>query len=164
MHGLSLHQRTQSEPLVEVTAVLAAPVAPEVLFDLITDLGRYPDWLDIVPRAAETEPEPGDSGPAWSVDLRGQLGLLSRSKRLRMVRTLSESPRIARFERREVDSRTHSAWILEAQVHSLGDAQCELTMWLHYGGGMWVPMLDRLLADEIERSRGRLLSVLGVSS
>ena len=149
---------------MEVTAVLAAPVAPELLFDLITDLGRYPDWLDIVPRSRPVEPDPDDSGPAWSVDLRGQLGLLSRSKRLRMVRTQSESPRIARFERRELDSRNHSSWVLEAQVQPLGEAQCELTMWLHYGGSMWVPMLDRLLAEEIERSRERLLNVLGVSS
>jgi hypothetical protein len=36
-------------------------------------------------------------------------------------------------------------------------------MELHYGGSMWMPMLDRLLADEIERSRGRLLDVLGVT-
>ena len=34
-------------------------------------------------------------------------------------------------------------------------------MHLHYGGSLWVPMLDRLLADEIERSRPRLLGLLG---
>ena len=34
-------------------------------------------------------------------------------------------------------------------------------MRLHYGGSLWVPMLDRLLADEIERSRPRLLRLLG---
>ena len=28
-------------------------------------------------------------------------------------------------------------------------------MRLHYGGRLWVPALDRLLADEIERSRPR---------
>ena len=36
-----------------------------------------------------------------------------------------------------------------------------LTMELHYGGAMWMPMLDRLLSDEIGRSRPRLLQVLG---
>ena len=35
-----------------------------------------------------------------------------------------------------------------------------LTMRLHYGGRLWVPALDRLLADEIERSRPRLLQRL----
>jgi hypothetical protein len=33
-------------------------------------------------------------------------------------------------------------------------------MQLHYGGSMWMPMLDRLLADEIERSRTRLLAAV----
>ena len=81
-----------------------------------------------------------------------------------MVRTQSDSPRIARFERRELDSRSHSDWVLEARVEALSAVESTLTMSLHYGGTMWVPMLDRLLADEIERSRGRLLSVLGVNS
>jgi ribosome-associated toxin RatA of RatAB toxin-antitoxin module len=149
---------------MDVSAVLAAQVDPELLFDLVADLARYPDWLEIVPRAQAVEPDPSDAGPAWSVDLRGQLGLLSRSKRLRMVRTQSDSPRIARFERRELDSRSHSDWVLEARVEALSAVESTLTMSLHYGGTMWVPMLDRLLADEIERSRGRLLSVLGVNS
>ena len=35
-----------------------------------------------------------------------------------------------------------------------------LTMRLHYGGRLWMPALDRLLADEIERSRPRLLACL----
>ena len=46
------------------------------------------------------------------------------------------------------------------RVRRLGDGGrtgSELTMELHYGGSLWMPMLDRLLADEIERSRARLL-------
>jgi hypothetical protein len=35
-----------------------------------------------------------------------------------------------------------------------------LTMRLHYGGRLWMPALDRVLADEIERSRPRLLARL----
>jgi hypothetical protein len=31
-------------------------------------------------------------------------------------------------------------------------------MRLHYGGRLWMPVLDRLLADEVERSRPRLLA------
>ncbi len=33
-------------------------------------------------------------------------------------------------------------------------------MRLHYGGRLWLPVLDRLLTDEIERSRPRLLAKL----
>jgi hypothetical protein len=95
------------------------------------------------------------------VDLRGRLGPLARSKRLRMVRTVVDAPRSVRFERRERDGRSHSPWILEAVVEPTdGGASSRLTMHLHYGGGLWGPVLERLLADEIERSRPRLIGLL----
>ncbi len=146
---------------VDVTASLDTDAAPQRLFDLVADLGTYPDWLDIVPRAVPADPDDGDPGPAWSVDLRAQVGPLRRSKRLRMVRSEHRSPRRVVFERRELDDRSHSAWVLTATVEPDDGAQSSsLTMGLHYGGGLWVPLLDRLLADEIERSRVRLVGVL----
>ena len=33
-------------------------------------------------------------------------------------------------------------------------------MSLHYGGGLWGPVLDRLLADEVTRARPRLVALL----
>lgn len=146
---------------MDVTASLVADVAPDVLFAHVSDLGRYPEWLDIVPRAEPTEASPGDEGPAWSVDLRGRIGPLSRSKRLRIVRTRADAPHLAVFERRELDGRSHSDWIMRTRVDRDGAETSTLTVELHYGGAMWMPMLDRLLADEIERSRGRLLALLG---
>jgi len=144
---------------VDVTATLDAPVAAEALFPWVEDLARYPQWLDIVPRASEAAAHADDVGPAWSVDLRGRLGPFARAKRLRMVRTVSASPRHARFERVEHDGREHSPWVLDAQVDDHGDGS-RLTMRLHYGGRLWMPVLDRLLSDEIERSRPRLLALL----
>ena len=149
---------------MDVTASLTADVEPDVLYDAVCDLGGYPAWLDIVPRAEPVETAAGDVGPAWSVDLRGKVGPLSRSKRLRMVRTHHEPPRLVVFERRELDGRSHSDWVLRARVVRAPGGGCELTMELHYGGSMWVPLLDRLLSDEIERSRTRLLQVLGARS
>lgn len=146
---------------MDVTATLEADVEPTALFAVVSDLGGYPAWLDIVPRADAADPDDRDLGPAWSVDLRGQLGPLRRSKRIRMVRTVADAPRVARFERRELDDRSHSDWVLEARIEPpRSGGATTLVMSLHYGGSMWVPMLDRLLADEIERSRGRLLEVL----
>jgi hypothetical protein len=142
---------------VDVTATLDAPCAPDELFVWVGDLGRYPQWLDIVPVAVASEAAPEDGGPAWTVDLRGRLGPFARSKRLRMVRTSSEPPRAVRFERRERDGRSHSAWVLAADVEPSGDGS-RLTMHLHYGGSLWGPLLERLLGDEIERSRPRLLA------
>jgi hypothetical protein len=134
-------------------AELDAPHPPERVFDLVADLVRYPSWLDIVPRVV---PEGAD---AWLVDLRGRLGPFARSKRLRMVRTAHEPNAHVRFERDEHDGRSHSPWVLDASVAST-DAGSRLTMRLHYGGGLFGPVLERVLRDEIERSRPRLLRVL----
>jgi hypothetical protein len=144
---------------VDVTAELEAPVAPAALFAVVERLERYPSWLDIVPRAEPVEAAVGDVGPAWSVDLRGRLGLLARSKRLRMVRTAYEPEAAIRFERVEVDGRQHSPWVLTATVAPTGGGS-RLTMGLHYGGGLFGPVLERILVDEIERSKPRLLSLL----
>ena len=71
---------------MDVTASVRTEAAPEVLFAVVDDLRRYPEWLSIVPRAVAVEAADDDPGPAWSVDLRASIGPLRRSKRLRMVR------------------------------------------------------------------------------
>lgn len=149
---------------MDVTVDLDAPVPPAVVFAAVEDLDRYPSWLDIVPRAERLPPEPavpgaGEPAPAWSVDLRGRVGPLARSKRLRMVRTVHEPDAHVRFERVETDGRQHSPWVLDALVAPTGSGG-RLTMVLHYGGGLFGPILERVLVDEIERSKARLLSLL----
>jgi hypothetical protein len=142
---------------VDVTATLDAPYAPEAVFAWVADLDRYPAWLDIVPRAED------DGEDCWTVVLRGRLGPLARSKRLRMRRVSLDAPRSVRFERDERDGRQHSPWILEASVEGTG-AGSRLTMHLHYGGALFGPVLERVLGDEIERSRARLLDHLAASA
>jgi hypothetical protein len=150
---------------VDVTEALEAPCEPDVLFDWVDDLARYPGWLDIVPRAVPVEARDGDPGPAWSVDLRGRLGPFARSKRLRMVRTRHDRPHGVRFERSEHDGRQHSPWVLEVSVApGSGDAGGSvLTMRLHYGGSLVGPVVERLLAEEIRRSKPRLLTLVASS-
>jgi Polyketide cyclase / dehydrase and lipid transport len=143
---------------VDVTADLVAPCTPDELYGWVDDLGRYPRWLDIVPRADAVEPHPDDPGPAWSVDLRGRLGPFARSKRLRMARTLHEPGRV-RFERVEHDGRRHSPWVLSAEV-SPDDEGSRLTVHMHYGGSLVGPVVERLLADEIRQSKPRLLALV----
>lgn len=145
---------------MDVTADLVAPCEPEALFEWVDDLERYPGWLDIVPRAVPVEAHADDPGPAWTVDLRGRLGPFARSKRLRMVRTEHDRPHEVRFERMEHDGRQHSAWTLRASVAPATDGASVLTMRLHYGGSLAVPVVERLLADEIRRSKPRLLTLL----
>jgi hypothetical protein len=143
---------------VDLTADLDAPCPPEVLFAHIDDLAAYPSWLEIVERAEVAEADDADEGQAaWLVDLRGRLGPLARSKRLRMVRTACESPRLVRFERQEQDGREHSPWVLEGQVEPTADGS-RLVMRLHYGGAFGGHVLEHLLGQAIERSRPALLA------
>lgn len=144
---------------MDVVATLDAPCDAGDLFTLVDSLDGYPEWLDIVPRAVGVEPHPDDVGPAWSVDLRGRLGPFARSKRLRMVRTEIDAPHHLRFERVEHDGRSHSPWVLTVDVTPTGSGS-RLTMRLHYGGSLFGPVLERLLSDEIERSRPRLLALV----
>ena len=144
---------------MDVTATLDTPYPAETVFDCVADLTTYPKWLDIVPRAVATAAT-GDGAPAWTVDLRGRLGPFARSKRLRMVRTRHDVPKAVVFERQECDGRSHSPWTLSADVEASGEGGSRLTMRLHYGGGLWGPIVERLLSDEIERSKPRLLALL----
>ena len=144
---------------MQVVEELPTEASGTVLFAAVSDLGTYSQWLTIVPKAEPAAADPGDPGPAWSVDLRGRLGPFARSKRLRMVRSEFDEPRHVRFERRELDGRNHSAWVLDAQVlDEPGGAR--LVMTLDYGGNRWMPVLDRLLHQEIERSKPQLLAIL----
>jgi len=138
---------------VDLQADLAAPCAPDELFAWVSDLERYPEWLEIV-----TSARPAGDG-SWAVDLRAKLGPLARTKRLRMVRTHVDEPSSVVFERAELDGRDHSPWRLTADV--AGDANgSTLVMHLSYGGGLFGPVIERVLRDEIERSRPRLLALV----
>ena len=145
---------------MERTEVVDTPAPAAELFAVVEDLVRYAEWLDIVRRAVPAEALAGDAGPAWSVELRGRVGPLARSKRLRMVRTVHEPDARVVFERREAGDRSHSPWTLTAVVEPIADGS-RLTMTLHYGGGLWGPVLDRLLADEVTQARPRLVALLG---
>jgi hypothetical protein len=139
---------------MHVTATLDAPCPVADLRRWVDDLERYPLWLGIVPRA---EREGGQGQPAWAVELRATLGPLARSKRLRMLRTVDE-PGHLRFERAELDAKDHSEWVLDVAIETI-DTGSRLTMGLHYGGAFGGSILERLLGDEIEASKPRLLEL-----
>jgi len=144
---------------VDVTATVEAPVDVEKLFAAVADLTTYPHWLGIVHQVTAQTTGLGESS-AWLVELRGKVGPFARSKRLRMVQTVCESPNIVVFERRETDGRKHSPWVLTAQV-GLTSIGSNLTVNLHYGGTLFTGgVLERLLADQIVQGRERLLAVL----
>jgi hypothetical protein len=138
---------------MDLDASLDAPCPPGELFGWVDDLGRYPQWLSIVTRA-----EPDDAA-TWLIDLRGRVGPLARSKRLRMTRTRLEPERVAVFERAERDGRHHSPWVLHAEVTPAPPGS-HLEMRLHYGGSLWGSVIERLLRDEIDQSKARLLELV----
>lgn len=135
---------------------------PDQLRPLVTDLTRYPEWLTIVPRVEIADAAPDDPGAAWWVTLRGRLGPVSRAKRLRMVRAAEQEGEV-RFERREVDGRRHSRWELDVRWAETRPDRTRLVMDLHYGGGLFEPLVQRLLDTEIERSRDRLDALVAAS-
>lgn len=128
------------------------------LYRVVADLGTYPEWLELVHRAEPTAPAANHPNEvAWSVTLRARLGPLARSKRLRMVRTVDDG-RTVRFERRELDGRQHSNWVLSAEVDPRDDApwRSQVTVDLRYGGSLWSGLLDAVLQRAAEDATDRL--------
>lgn len=121
---------------------------PQRVHAVLRDLASYPAWMPLVHRVAEV---PGDQA-VWDVTLRARVGPLARSKRLRMVRTVDESPLLVRFERRETDGRDHSLWTMEASVapsvHHPGGSVVHIE--LRYEGGLWSGALDALLGTSVD--------------
>ncbi len=150
---------------MDVRADLTAACDTASLFAWVDDLARYPEWMHLVhsavPAPAEPDVDDGD-GPAWTVELRARVGPLARSKRLRMVRSVHDDPTRVVFERREADGRRHSPWVLDVRLAQTATGGTRLDMHLHYGGGLWTGgVMERVLREEIDRGRDRLLSLVG---
>jgi hypothetical protein len=79
-----------------------------------------------------------------------------------MARTVHEPGRV-RFERVEHDGRQHAPWVLAAEVtEATGGSR--LRMHMHYGGSLVGPLIERLLADEIDQSKPRLLALVSTGA
>ena len=140
---------------MERTATTVTSADAADLFAVVADLATYPEWMDLVTRTEPAAPDPGDGGAAWLVTLRARVGPFARSKRLRMVRIRHEPPDRVRFERREVDGRQHSSWVLDATVAAVAGGS-QVTMGLRYDGSMWSGLLDAVLGSQIETAIPRL--------
>lgn len=143
---------------IDVRASFDAEVSEVVLFDVIRDLGTYPKWLEIVHFAEAVDGE--DGLQVWNVELRAKIGPFARSKRLRMVRTQDQSPRVVVFERREKDGKTHAPWVLRSEVSGT-DERSALKVHLQYGGSLFDGgIVERVLADQIEQGKAKLTQFL----
>ncbi|MEY4404594.1 MAG: hypothetical protein RI976_525 [Actinomycetota bacterium] len=144
---------------MDLVASVEVPVSVEKLFDYVADLANYSSWLEFVHKV-ELVGESTESDTTWLVELRAKLGVLARSKRLRMTRTLCEHPKVVVFERREQDSRRHSEWILRATVSPTATG-AKLETNLHYSGNLFTGgMLERALSDQIATGREKLIQQL----
>ena len=148
---------------MDLSADMNAPCTPSELFGWIDDLAVYPSWMGLVHRAEPIGDR--DGRPRWNVELRAKVGPFARSKRLVMARILCTPDSEVVFERDETDGRRHSVWRLAASVSPTGTGTVTgsvLVMRLHYGGSLWTGGLaERVLHDEIVRSRDRLVSRIG---
>jgi carbon monoxide dehydrogenase subunit G len=126
---------------------------PSQVFPFIADLSRYPRWMPIVHDVQDL------GNNAWSVELRAKLGLLARSKKLRMVRTQC-TDNIVVFERIESDGKTHSPWVLSISITSV-DSGSDVEMNLSYGGSLWsAGLLDKVLAHAVDQGKLGLVRVV----
>jgi hypothetical protein len=143
--------------LVDVHATLEAPCGADQLFALVDDLGQYPAWMDLVHAVQPSAGVEAGAPAAWQVELLARVGPFARSKRLRMQRTLHDTVQhCVVFERAETDARSHSPWVLRADVRPTPDGST-LHVHLHYGGGLWTGgVLERVLGDQITSGRERL--------
>ncbi len=139
---------------------LALRIDPSAVSAVLSDLATYPHWNDLVHEAIPTEAVGDDDGPAWMTTLRAQVGPFARAKQLRFVRVLDDAVdgvHRTRFERREVDGREHANWTMETEVrHGVTAGSTDVTLILHYEGGLWVPALGSILGSAIERATTRL--------
>lgn len=143
---------------LEAAATVTAPLSTVV--DVLADLATYPRWLTIVGQATPAPPDDADGGPAWAVDLVGRVGPLVKRKRVRMVRVALDDQRgTVRFERRELDGRSHNAWILTGSA-SASDRGTAVHVGIHYGGSRGLPGADLLLRQEVRRAGDRLEAYL----
>ena len=125
------------------------PCSAKELLPFIDDLAQYPSWMGLVHTVV-----PEGEG-VWQVELRGKIGPFARSKRLRLIQVETSEPHHIRFERQENDGRSHSDWVLDAQVTEVGSAST-LNMTLRYSGRLFSSVVERALHDEIEASKQRL--------
>lgn len=163
-----------------ITADLAA--SPAAVYARLATLDGYGEWMDLVSRVEPADADPGDAGPAWWVTLRAAVGPLARSKRLRMVRTGADEHHTLRFERRELDGRRHSPWVLDVAIAPAGAAAegteatspkadgvgatpdgataSTVVVDLGYDGGLWDPLLDRILGSNVDTAVPRLQALV----
>lgn len=144
---------------LKVRASLETLVNRKIAHTVLRDLAQYPHWLDIVHSVTRDE----SSENAWIIELRGKVGPFARSKRLRMVRTIDDENSSVVFERSEIDGRNHSEWKLTVFLAGAG-SETEVSVEMFYGGSMFGGgILERMLADQIERSRPQLIALLSKS-
>jgi hypothetical protein len=128
--------------------------SPADVFRHVSALDNYPNWMRLVHRVDPVDPDEGR--PAWWVELRAKVGIFTRSKQLRMVRTVYEPDQRVRFERVQPDERDHATWVMTASTEPAG-TDTRLLVILEYGGTLWTGgVLERILEEEVRRGRESL--------
>jgi carbon monoxide dehydrogenase subunit G len=138
---------------MDIRVDVELPCSAAKILPFIDDLAQYPAWMGLV-HSVVSEGE-----GVWQVELRGKIGPFARSKRLRMIQVETQEPHHIRFVRQENDGRSHSDWVLDAQVTEVGSTST-LNMTLHYGGRLFSNVVERALHDEIEASKQRLRNLV----
>lgn len=136
------------------------PVPETAVEPYISNLMAYPQWMGLVHAVS-----PADEAGGHRVELRGKVGPFARSKMLRMVRV--DDPTCIRFERRELDGRSHGRWELRATLTPIGthlEPVTHLSISLRYEGRLWSAVVEKILSEEIEHAKERLSTLVESAS
>jgi hypothetical protein len=151
---------------VQQTISATTPASLDRLFEVMSDLGTFSNWMSLIEKCEVAVPSPDDVGPAWWITLRAKVGPFARSKRLRMVRTQMDPDSYVRFERRETDGKSHSDWIMEAKLVALDSPAdgniSSVTVDLSYSGGLWSGPLEAVLGSQVTDAVPRLRAYVSV--
>ncbi len=133
------------------------PAPPARVFAALQSLQAYPEWLDLVAAVEPADAAADDTDDAWWVTLRAKVGPFSRSKRLRMMRSVSDEPSHLRFERHETDGREHASWTFDVSIAARGDdAHSLVSVDLRYEGGLWSTPLEAVLGSQVDAAVPKL--------
>ena len=144
---------------MEQTINLKLQTSSDIVFEVVSDLETYPDWLDIVENVL------AESNDAWFVTLTAKIGPIKRSKKLRMIRTVEDNT--VNFIRQETHDREFSIWEMTSTVTELSESSSNLLIELNYSGAYWSSLLDALFEAKkpgIEKSLKNYLAEIANES
>jgi ribosome-associated toxin RatA of RatAB toxin-antitoxin module len=140
-----------------LSTTIHVDASPEVVFDIVADPARGPDWQTLISELGEVSGRPGGVGTSYV----GFYRVAGRRLEGRFVVTASERPTLL-----QVAGTTRGGWVRwTTLLEPVGDG-CEVRVTLEYElpgeiiGGLFGMLTGNRLQSELDRSYERLRTVV----